>query len=582
MIAAAGLCGADVEQTLGGYPWWLRGIARAEDGDAAAGYVEAVRLTASHFLSWTESYSVDVQLWARDELGRIPDGPAKVAAIRRGRLCARSTIDALNDTPWHKYQLDKLRTVDGKQPTGRSSIDLFDKSDRHSWSASRTRPPHRGGLDLPFDHFVYELPPISPGAAQARLLVVDDRREYLLPEFPEEGTPAWWRQVANVWAYGGNDNAEGCRTDELESNILYFEDSYQGPPNHFAIMAPNYLQHLPDDTLRDARWMALVYLALADTGTLIWWNKFVHDVERPVSAINRWIDSAWETRIGAPTFPAYPSGHSGFGAAGMAMMELLSEKPDVTIIGKHPDPMSFPMALPGLIRRWEPDSRESAWDKIARDSSMSRLGVHYELDAWGGERIGQQVARRTHETTFTTADNPSRDGLGSVDWLPWPDYLAEEGGCDFPEILQTRTLNVPAVGNFDGGDLMSVAYASIDPPREQQALTRRTRSADMSDVAASGNIRQTSPPQYRVQLMNVADPVSVLNGWKRIFRSAYQELANLEPIIEQSVDGDDVSFRLQVGAYDGRPDADALCRQLEARSINCIVVEHKMKSAVGT
>ncbi len=583
VIAAAGLCGADVEQSLGGYPSWLQGIAQAGDGDAAAGYIEAVRITAGHFLEWTDSYSADVRLWALGELGQIDGGPAKAAGIRRGRLCAEATINAFNDTPWHKYQLSKLRTADGKYPANGPSIDLFDKSDRHPWSASRTRPPHRGGLDLPAEHFLYELPPITPGAAQASLLVTDNRRDYLLPEFPKEGMPAWWRQVTGVWAYGGNDNADGCRTDELEMNLLYFEDSYQGPPNHFAIMAPNYLQHLPSDTLRDARWMALVYLALADTGTLIWWNKFVHDIERPVSAINRWIEGSWETRIGSPTFPAYPSGHSGFGAAGMAMLELLSEKNDLTIVGQHPDPLSFPRALPGLVRRWESDEKESAWDKIARDSSISRLGVHYELDGWGGEDIGQKIARRTHETVFTTADNPSRDGLGSVDWIPWPDYLAERGGCDFAEVMREKNLEVASVGGFKGGDIMSVAYASGDPSDEKRSVQQTLKTETMSTTSAeTEDIPASNSPQYRVQLMEAADGISVWSGWRQILAGAYEDLVDLEPLIERGNDGGDSAYKLQVGGYDGRPDADALCRRLEARNLDCVVVERKGISVAGT
>ena len=586
MISAAGLCGADVEQALGEYPKWLQGIAPAENGDAAAGYVEATRLTAYHFLAWDESYSSDVQLWARREMRQIADGPAKVAAIQRGRLCAKAAISAFNETPWHKYQLSKLRTPDGKQPSGLSAIDLFDNSERHPWSASRTRPPHRSGLDLPFDHFLYELPPISPGSAQASLLVANDRRDYLLPEFPKEGTPAWWRQVTNVWAYGGNDNADGCRTDELETNILYFEDSYQGPVNHFAIMVPNYLQHLLADTLRDARWMAMVYLALADTGTLVWWNKFVHDIERPVTAINRWIDSSWETRVGSPTFPAYPSGHSGFAAASMAMMELLSEKTDLTITGRHPDPMSFPRALPGLVRHWESDDKDSAWDKIARDSTLSRLGVHYELDGWGGEYIGQKIARHVHETVFTTTDNPSRDDLGSLDWIPWPDYLAERGSCNFTKVLQAKSLDVPSVGGFDGGDIMSLAYASMEPAHEhpsgQRQLKTRTMPKNTTDSEAAKDIRQETPSQFRVQLMTVTDAVSVFDGWERIVASAHQELEQLKPMVERSGKEDNAAYRLQVGEYNDRSDADELCRRLEARGIKCVIVEHRNRPIAGT
>ncbi len=575
VIASAGLCGADVNQTLGDYPAWLRGIVPAENGDQAAGYVEAVRMTAGHFLEWTDSYAADVQLWAVGELGRIPDGPAKENAVARGKACAEATIDAFKESPWKKYQLAKLRTSDGERPAGRTSIDLFDKSERHRWSETRTRPPHRNGFELPASHFVYELSPIVPGAAQSSLFVIDERQDYLLPEFPKEGSAAWWQQVANVWAYGGNDNPDGCRTDDLETNLLYFEDSRQGPPSHVAIMAPNYLQHLQSDTLRDARWMAMVYLALADTGTMVWWNKFVHDVERPVSAINRWIDGTWETRVGSPTFPAYPSGHSGFSAAGMAMMELLSEDADLTIVGRHPDPMHFPNALPGLERRWQSDHAESAWDKLARDASLSRLGIHYELDGWGGELLGQGIAQHTHRSVFTTSDNRSQDDLGSFDWIPWPDHLAARGGCEFEEVLEARLPIVPAVGENDGGRIMSIAYdLETQAPSEPfgNSVSEEMTDAEIRTVETTPNI--VHRPHYSVQLMAVVDKQNAVLGWDRLRRSHETQLANLEATIEE-VGRSEPLYKLQVGQFSERRGADTLCRQLAVRNVDCFVVERQ-------
>ena len=574
VISSAGLCGADVNETLGNYPTWLRGITPAENGDPGAGYVEAVRLTAGHFLEWTDSYAADVQLWAFREMGKIADGPEKVAAIARGKACAEATIETFNSTPWKKYQLLKLRTPNGERPAATTSIALFDKSDRHRWSETRTRPPHRSGLELPSNHFVYELAPIVPGAAQSSLFVVNDRDSYLLPEFPKEGTRDWWRQVTNVWAYGSNDNGAGCRTDELETNLLYFEDSRQGPPSHVAIMAPNYLQHLPQDTTRDARWMAMVYLALADTGTLVWWNKFVHDIERPVSAINRWMDGSWETRVGSPTFPAYPSGHSGFSAAGMAMMELLSEDTDLTIVGRHPDPMHFPAILPGLERRWQSDSKESAWDKLARDASISRLGIHYELDGWGGELIGQRIARYTHQSVFTTADNRSQGDLGSFDWISWSDHLAERGGCDFEQVLQANHPAIPDVGGYPGGDISTIAYQLSEPERPAKKGT--DSSSFLNEVKIdSGNANSDAlDVRYRVQLMAVRDRNNALTGWARIHRAAKEALDGFEPLIERQTVQSGVLHRLLVGNFDERPKADALCRRLTTQSIDCFIVQH--------
>ncbi|MEM7045901.1 MAG: SPOR domain-containing protein, partial [Pseudomonadota bacterium] len=245
--------------------------------------------------------------------------------------------------------------------------------------------------------------------------------------------------------------------------------------------------------------------------------------------------------------------------------------------------MHFPGALPGLERRWQSDGKESAWDKLARDASISRLGIHYELDGWGGEVIGQRIAQRTHRSVFTTADNRSQDDLGSFDWIPWPDHLAERGGCDFEQVLEANNPVIPPVGGHQGGNVMTIAYqppepepsVTAEPPAiNGKASTTLAHGANGVSVETLEEATLTDQQaRYRVQLMAVNDRNHAVTGWNRIRSAAGDTLDGVEHLIEQGPDRSDVFHRLLVGNFDERPEADTLCQRLETRNVDCFVVE---------
>ena len=70
-------------------------------------------------------------------------------------------------------------------------------------------------------------------------------------------------------------------------------------------------------------------MAMCDAAIAIWNSKYIYNVRRPVEYIRELIDPNWQTALNhpytnvkglTPEFPAYPSGHSGFGASAATIL----------------------------------------------------------------------------------------------------------------------------------------------------------------------------------------------------------------------------------------------------------------------
>jgi membrane-associated phospholipid phosphatase len=148
-------------------------------------------------------------------------------------------------------------------------------------------------------------------------------------------------------------------------------------------------------TLADAtQLMAQLGMAMADAGIAVWHSKYYYNLQRPIDYIRELKDPEWETicfnpitgDMGkSPHFPAYPSGHAGFGAAAS---EVLSET-----FGFH-----FPMTDRTHEGRTEflgaPRDFQS-FNDMAVENAISRiyLGVHFRIDADEGLRVGKVAGR---------------------------------------------------------------------------------------------------------------------------------------------------------------------------------------------
>ncbi|MGH2707811.1 MAG: vanadium-dependent haloperoxidase, partial [Actinomycetota bacterium] len=202
--------------------------------------------------------------------------------------------------------------------------------------------------------------------ARSKLFSATERFE--LPEPPQPGTPVYDEALREVRGKGiasellATVPKDTRRTVDEELTGLYW--AYDGtlglgsPPRLYnqivrevAMNTPNPSTNMPNTVAQNARLFALVNTALADAGILAWDQKYIHEFWRPVVGIREHdvslgplgvpgndIDD--DTRISwlplgspntnatppaknfTPNFPAFPSGHSVFGAAAFHITRL--------------------------------------------------------------------------------------------------------------------------------------------------------------------------------------------------------------------------------------------------------------------
>ncbi|NJN35201.1 MAG: vanadium-dependent haloperoxidase, partial [Saprospiraceae bacterium] len=136
-----------------------------------------------------------------------------------------------------------------------------------------------------------------------------------------------------------------------------------------------------------------VGLALNDASVAAWHSKYFYNVERPVTYIQKFIDPKWNveplTSTGflksAPSFPAYPSGHSTFGAAAAeALSQVFGYRYELTD-RCHEGRTDF---------NGKPRPFNSFYE-MAEENGYSRiwLGVHWRMDCEEGIRMGYNIGR---------------------------------------------------------------------------------------------------------------------------------------------------------------------------------------------
>lgn len=139
-------------------------------------------------------------------------------------------------------------------------------------------------------------------------------------------------------------------------------------------------------------------MALCDAGIAVWYSKYTYNYERPVQYINRVIDPEWKTIMNhpytgeeglSPEFPAYPSGHSGFGGAAAAILTDMFGYNYPFTDYCHEGRTEFRSA-PRSFNTFIEMAVENAYSRIP-------LGVHYRMDCDEGLRQGYLAGQRVLE-----------------------------------------------------------------------------------------------------------------------------------------------------------------------------------------
>ena len=207
------------------------------------------------------------------------------------------------------------------------------------------------------------------------------------PPYSEDTTSAFWREAREVYTVGRN------LTPEQRTIGLFWADNpgqTGSAPAHWTSVMSGLVDELSLDAERTVEMFALTALGQADAFISCWQAKYQHNLLRPISYIQRHIDSTWRPLIITPPFPEYPSGHSVQSAAAAEILtHLFGDSVSFTDSTQTP--------LGHAPRRY------ASFRAAANEVAISRLyaGIHFRAAIFDGLKQGQCVARRVVEGVHT-------------------------------------------------------------------------------------------------------------------------------------------------------------------------------------
>lgn len=258
---------------------------------------------------------------------------------------------------------------------------------------------------------------LGPAWGQVTPFVIQSGSQFRAPPPPAMNSPEYTAAFNEVKALGGDGlTTPSSRTeDETEIGIFWGYDGQPGlcaPPRLYNQIGEIIAQNQGNSEVQNARFFALINLAMADAAITVWETKYHYNFWRPVAAIREAAtdgnadtaaDPNWSP-LGAPAdndngtnftppFPAYTSGHAGIGAA---MFHTVAD-----FYGTDQIPFSFTsdefngvnLDQNGLPRPLRTRSYTSM-SQAAEENGQSRiyLGIHWRFDKVQGIAQGNHIA----------------------------------------------------------------------------------------------------------------------------------------------------------------------------------------------
>jgi len=391
-----------VNAIVGGYESYT-GIRAAPDGASMKAAVSQAAHDALAALFPSQATSFD-QLLAED-LGRIPDGSAKANGIDLGMRAASAIL--------------ALRADDGSQHAEpRVGIDHITSDQPGRW---RQDP--------------ISLIPLALGAhwGETRPFVLESNSQFRVPPPPALDSLEYAIAFDEVKRLGGDGVVTPTeRTAEQSQAGIYW--AYDGtpslcaPPRLYNQIAVEIADLLGSSEVALARLLALVNVAMADAGTAIWESKYYYDFWRPVTGIREADEGTGPTGAGdgnpatvgdpaftplgapasnldgpnfTPPFPAYPSGHAGFGSALFQTLRRFYRTDDIAFTFVSDEFNGVTRDNNGSTRPLVARSFSSL-SEAEEENGQSRiyLGIHWPFDKTAGIAQGRRVSDYVFENAF--------------------------------------------------------------------------------------------------------------------------------------------------------------------------------------
>lgn len=282
------------------------------------------------------------------------------------------------------------------------------RTEAFEWESDPLTPPISGDFNLALGAFWGAVTPFS--------LSSGDQFRSVHP--PTPGSEEYFDGYTLVQTLGASADTEGSLSNPQSRFIGNFW-GYDATPllgapprayNQIAILLATNAG-LDSTPVEMARYLAMVNVGLADSAIACWDSKYYYNYWRPVTGI-RTPDGVFETienpdwkPVGisvintqlaitpTPPFPAYPSGHSTFGASTFEIIrQFFGNETRFTFIsdeynGEGLDPLGVPRPLVPV--------RFQTLNQAQELNGLSRIynGVHWQWDDTAGQDMGENIGR---------------------------------------------------------------------------------------------------------------------------------------------------------------------------------------------
>jgi hypothetical protein len=399
-----------VNAIAGGYQSYT-GLPPAPDGTS----MDAAIAQAAHdalvelFPSQTASFD---ELLAED-LSRIQDHREKTNGIDLGRRAAAAIL--------------ALRANDGSQHAEpRVGIEYITSGEPGRW---RQDP--------------ISLIPLALGAlwGGVRPFVLQSADQFRAPPPPALDSPEYTAAFDEVQRLGG-DGVTTTTDRNAEQTTIGIYWAYDGtpslcaPPRLYNQVTVQIADQMGSNAAELARLLALANVAMADAGIAVWESKYFYDFWRPVTGIREADEGTGPTSAGdgnpatvgdptytplgapasnlngpnfTPPFPAYPSGHAGFGGALFQTLRNFYRTDDIAFTFVSDEFNGVTRDNDGTVRPHIPRSF-SSFSEAEEENGQSRiyLGIHWAFDKTDGIAQGRQVADYVYDNAFERLRQPRR------------------------------------------------------------------------------------------------------------------------------------------------------------------------------
>jgi hypothetical protein len=370
--------------------------------------MDAAIATAAHdtLNALFPSQSAQCDRLLREDLARIPTSAAKLAGIALGKLAASAAVRrASGDGSDH---VEPLLGPGGYVPGN---------------GPGEWRQDPNSQL------------PVALGAnwGQVRPFVIPSGRAFRVPPPPALASGQYAAAFNEVKRLGGDGitTATVRSADQTLAGIYWAYDgtpSLCAPPRLYNQIAMRIADQMGSDVAEQARLLAILNVAMADAGIAIWESKYFYKIWRPVTGIRESDPGTGPTGAGdgnaatigdvtfsplgapasnltgpnfTPPFPAYPSGHAGFGGVLFQVLRRMYGTDAIPFTFVSDELNGVTLDNQGVPRPLVPRSFATL-SQAEEENGQSRiyLGIHWAFDKTAGIAQGRRVADYVFANAF--------------------------------------------------------------------------------------------------------------------------------------------------------------------------------------